>query len=156
MCAAAPQSTPGRQRQTRFTGTLDNGYSNSIRRHRAASRATQRIEPEAGEVITILGIVDQVSHVSAFEKLGVNPGTLDAEQIVKKFSGENVTQITVRVDDLDKDAEALDYKSYTLWISGDFPEVPQRGEVIIVSIYTDALLRANGIGWIADEFDFLM
>ena len=128
----------------------------SIRRHRASSRATQRIEPEAGEVITILGIVDQVSHVSAFQKLGVSPGTLGAEQIVKKFSGENVTQITVRVDDLDKDAEALEYKSYTLWISGDFPEVPQRGEVIIVSIYTDPLLRANGIGWIADEFDFLM
>ena len=112
--------------------------------------------PEAGEAITIIGVVDQINHLSAFQKLGVSPGTLGAEQIVKKFGSENVIQITVRVDDLDKDVEALDYKSYTLWMGGDFPEVPQRGEVSIVSIYADPLLMANGIGWIADQFDVLM
>ena len=115
-CSQWRASTARRPRDSVFEGALDNSYAESVRRHRASSRDTVRMEPASDVFLTILGVVDSVTTFSALERLGIGSGILAAEQIVRKFSGEKVTQVTVRVDDLDVDPQALDYKGYTFWI----------------------------------------
>ena len=155
-CPSGARQGPRKKKGSVFVGSLDNGYAESIRGHRARVRDTVKVEPALGESPTLLGVVDFVEEFSAFAKLRLQPGVLAADRIVKKFGNESVAQITVRVDELDVNPDARDFRSYTFWLSTAQSANVAKGDIVSAALFADALLMSAGVPWIARSLDVLM
>lgn len=155
-CEQRRAAAPRRSGRWMLAGTIDNGYAESIRRNLANSRGTIRVEPTAGESVTLEGVVDHVENISALDRLRWAPGTFGANQIVNRFGTEFVTQITLRIDDSGRDPSAHDFLSYTFWASTSDAHEAERGDVLSVTLAADMFLSAAGVPWLAQRLEFVL
>lgn len=62
-----------------------------------------------------IGRVVEVHKVDLAQRFGLEPRSVGAKLLVDRFGDLMVVQMTILVDEIDIDPEALDYLSYTFW-----------------------------------------
>ena len=81
----------------------------------ASSRDIMRMDPLGNRAESLDGVVHDVVQLRLGEKFGIEPGTVGAQIVGSLFPGMNAVQITVLVDEIAVDPDAVDFLSYTVW-----------------------------------------
>ena len=79
-----------------------------VRLNKNISRETEAMHPVGYADNPIVGVVTHISQIDVLEKHNIAPQSVGAAQIARQLGTLNVTQLTVLVDDLDKDPAAID------------------------------------------------
>ncbi len=97
---------------TVFEGSIADEVVRRVRSMETVTRETMPINPFDGLKENILGVVSDIHRLSLDKKFGIGPSTLAAKLIEEKLGSMNVTQLTVLVDEIDVDPDAIDRMSY--------------------------------------------
>ena len=130
----------------------------AIRRVRDAGsrpRETMRIDPLGASKESLIGRVTDVHRVDLLLRLGLDSGSIGAQMIANRFLGLEAVQITLLVDELDLDPDAVDMFSYTLWVqSSSVADSVARNDLIEVGIEAVELLGEER-RWVATSLEIL-
>lgn len=88
-------------------------------------------------------------------RLGLDPGSIGAQMIGNRFPGLEAVQITILVDEIDLDPDAIDMFSYTLWIQrSSVADSVAKNDLIGVEIEAVELLREERC-WVGTSLEIL-
>ncbi len=138
----------------RFNGSIDEGISGRVKRTDPVLRETMRMDPIGDRQEELLGVVSDIHHMALGERFAIGADTVGAEMIVKQLGRLDVTQITILVDDIDVDPEAVDLMSYTAWWPENVSEALAIGDVVRAAVLPKDIW---GIGrrWVVDSLKVL-
>lgn len=110
---------------------LDEAMVARIHRATDRPRETMRIEPLSSKSEQIVGAVQDYGEVDISVKWNLTPDSVGLRYATQLFGGHGVTRITLLVDELAQDPEAVDLFSYTLYCPNESLAGPiQRGSVL--------------------------
>ena len=127
-----------------------------VKRSVYQARETMAMAPVGHAANPLVGVVTYISQIDVLEKHSIAPQSVGAAQIVRQLGTLNVTQLTVLVDDLDKDPAAIDKMSYTVWcpVSIDSLNSLEPGSVVSMTIEAENLW-AIGEHWLVSSLEEL-
>ncbi len=96
---------------------MDEGIVRAVRGVDPALRETMRMDPIGDLQEKIIGAVRDIHHTSLVHRFAIEADTVGAATVEKQVGSLNVTQITIMVDEIDIDPDAIDFMSYTVWCS---------------------------------------
>ena len=137
---------------TVFNGSIADEVVRRVRSMDSTTRETMAISPFYGLEERILGVVSDIRQFSLDRKFDIGPSTLGAKLIEERLGSMNVTQLTILVDEIDVDPDAIDRMSYAVWCSGRVAESLDKGSVVSAAVEAENIL---GIGyrWIANSLE---
>ena len=137
-----------------FEGSIADEVVRRVRSMDTVTRETMPINPFDGLKESILGVVSDIHQLSLDKKFGIGPSSLGAKLIEEKLGSMNVTQLTVLVDEIDVDPDAIDRMSYTVWCWGGAGESLDNGSVVSAAV---EVANIFGIGhrWVAKSLEVL-
>ena len=139
---------------TVFEGSIADEVVRRVRSMDTVTRETMPINPFDGLKESILGVVSDIHQLSLDKRFGIEPSTLGAKLIEEKLGSMNVTQLTVLVDEIDVDPDAIDRMSYTVWCSGVAAELVGNGSVVSAAVEA-ANIFGIGRRWVANSLAVL-
>lgn len=139
---------------TVFDGSIADEVVRRVKSMDSVTRETMPINPFDGLKESILGVVSDIHQLSLDKRFGIEPSTLGAKLIEEKLGSMDITQLTVLVDEIDVDPDAIDRMSYTVWCSGGASEALDKGSVVSAAVEVENIL---GIGhrWVARSLEVL-
>ncbi len=78
-------------------------------------RDTMRIDPIGDRSDHLCGVVHDIVQLPLDEKFGIELDTLGGQTLSKRFPDLKVAQLTILVDEIATDPDAIDFLSYTIW-----------------------------------------
>ena len=114
-----------------------------------------RMDP-IGREETLVGTVTHRSEISLESRFGIGSDSIRARLIGNIFGGLTIVQITVLVDEIAVDPDALDLMSYTFWCDPELvPEELSEKDVASATI-TPRDIASAGVRWVASEVKLLV
>ena len=138
---------------TRFSGDLGDDIVRRIGARTADTpRETMRIDPLGNQEEELLGRVSDVRRFSLEDSPYFETGTIGAVMVEQQLGSMNVTQITVLVDESDRDV--VDLLSYSVWCPENTVPLPPEGAIVSARVMPQDVL---GIGrkWVAKALEVL-
>jgi hypothetical protein len=106
-----------------------------VRHAESHARETMAIFPFEGRSETLVGVVTELGIVDFQKRFHVEDGTLGYSLITEGLGGRNLLQLTIQVDEIASDPDALDLFSYTFLCPQEgVPSSIQRGAIIETSL----------------------
>lgn len=138
-----------------FNGSVDEVIATRVGSSESATRDTVRIDPLGGEE-THIGLVTHLSEVSLESRFIIASESIGARLIAGMLGGLTAVQITILVDEIASDPDALDLMSYTFWSNPKLvPKGLSESDVISVT-FAPADLAAAGRRWVASGVELLI
>ena len=136
----------------RFRGAI---AADLARYRKGASESQQRetvpMYPYAGSRDRVIGDVADVHTFYLPERLGLGEDSVLARNLGRTFPGLQATQITILVDDILNDPDAVDVMSYTVWCPTELvPQDLSRRQSISVTI-TSLEILSLGHKWVVED-----
>ena len=120
------------------------------------ARNTMSIEPIGSTNAEIIGIVREISRPNLARRYGLDRDSIGFDLLAKIIGDADPIQLTVQVDELPNDPDAIDYSGYT-FLSPRNPDIRgiTKGAVISASLTPQKTL--NGIKfWLAPEIEIVI
>lgn len=113
------------------------------------------IKPIGNVSVRIIGVVRESSKPDLARRFGLKRDSIGYSDLAKTIGGADPVQLTVHVDELSEDPDALDYSSYTFLLpSRMMNHGISRGMVIQAHLVPVSTLAGISL-WLARELDIL-
>ena len=107
----------------------------SVRRAENQVRQTMRICPFEGPTEVLVGVITELVKVDLQKRFQIEDGTVGYELTTQRLGDRELLQLTMQVDDIAGDPDALDLFSYTfLCPRENVPPSVERGAIIETSL----------------------
>ena len=138
----------------RFNGSIDDAIVSRIGRSESSARNTMRMDP-IGREETLIGTVTHRSQVSLESRFGIARDSIGARLVGGVLGGLDTVQITILVDEIAVDADALDLMSYTVWCRPELvPEALSEADIVSATIMPRDIAGV-GVRWVASMVKWL-
>ena len=138
----------------RFYGSIDDAIVSRIGRSESSARNTMRMDP-IGREETLIGTVTHRSEVSLESRFGIARDSIGARLVGAILGGMDTVQITILVDELAVDADALDLMSYTVWCRPELvPETLSEADIVSAT-FMPRDIAGVGVRWVASMMKWL-
>ena len=139
----------------RFNGIIDDAIVGRVRQSESSARNTMRMDP-IGREETLVGTVTHRSEVFLESRFGLESDSIGARLIGGILGGLTAVQITILVDEIAVDPDALDLMSYTFWCNPALvPEDLSEKDVICVTIVPSDM-HGVGVKWVASSVELML
>ncbi len=127
-----------------------------VKRSAYQTRETMSMEPVGHADNPVVGVVTHISQINVPERHHLSTQSVGAAQLAKQLGTLEVTQLTVLVDDLDRDPAAIDKMSYTVWCPepDDLMGTLEHGSIVSMTIEVEDLW-AIGKRWVVRSLEEL-
>ena len=125
------------------------------RRSDSRQRDTVQINPLGEKRESVFGDVSEIVEIDLRTRFDIGDGSVLARTLSSRFPNLRVTQVTILVDDILNDPDAVDVMSYTAWCpQGTIPSGLARGDTIDTVLVPVELL---GVGrrWLVESIERL-
>ncbi len=138
----------------KFSGNIDSVIVKRVgERPNSGLRDIMRIDPIGNKRDSLDGVVHDIVQLRLDEKFGINSCTLGGQEISKLFPNLKATQITVLVDEIATDPDAVDFLSYTVWCKPTkTTESLSKGHIVSLTV-TPKEIWGIGRKWLGNHVD---
>lgn len=141
----------------KFSGNIDSAIVKRVgERPNSGLRDIMRIDPIGNKRDSLDGIVHDIVQLRLDEKFGIDSGILGGQEISKLFPNLKATQITVLVDEIATDPDAVDFLSYTVWCKPTKTiESLSKGHIVSLTV-TPKEIWGIGRKWLGNHVDRIL
>ena len=126
-----------------------------IGRSESRQRDTVSMQPLGERRESVIGEIADIVEIDLRNRFDISDGTVQARMLSGTFPDLRVTQVTILVDDILNDPDAIDVVSYTAWCPADIAPSGLANREVVDAVIAPVELLGIGRRWLVKSIERL-